>query len=87
MILGIHIASFKTAQIKSRKKVEILITLDYNLLLIRMPKKLKRSIAIDPDLLEWIEELIEKKKFASVSQAIDKALTLLKRQYESIRYA
>lgn len=52
-----------------------------------MPKKLKRSIAIDPDLLEWIEELIEKKKFASVSQAIDKALTLLKRQYESIRYA
>ena len=55
--------------------------------MVRMPKKLKRSIAVDPDLLEWIKVLIEKKKFTSVSQAIDKALRLLQRQYESIGYA
>ena len=54
--------------------------------MVKLPKKLKRSIAIDPDLLEWIKEMMEKKEFTSVSQAIDKALTLLKRQYESIRY-
>ncbi|MGC8693534.1 MAG: ribbon-helix-helix domain-containing protein [Thermoplasmata archaeon] len=41
-------------------------------------KKLKVSVSVDEDLLEWVQEEIEKKRFASVSHAINFALHRLK---------
>jgi hypothetical protein len=33
------------------------------------------------NLLEWVEEMIEKKEFASVSHAVQKALVKLREEY------
>ncbi len=44
--------------------------------------KVKKTITIDKDLLEWIEQKIREKEFGAVSHAIEKALTLMKQQYE-----
>ena len=44
--------------------------------------KVKKTITIDKELLEWTERKIKEKEFGSVSHAIEKALTLLHRQYE-----
>jgi len=43
-----------------------------------MGKKLKTSIALDEDYLKWIEKEIAKKRFASVSHAVEYALEQLK---------
>jgi len=44
--------------------------------------KVKKTITIDKDLLEWIEQKIREKEFGSVSHTIEKALTVLRKQYE-----
>jgi len=36
--------------------------------------KTTKTITIDKDLLEWIEQQIKQKRFASVSHAIEKAI-------------
>jgi Arc/MetJ-type ribon-helix-helix transcriptional regulator len=36
--------------------------------------KLKTSITLDQDLIEWVDELIAKKRFASRTHAIELAL-------------
>lgn len=46
-----------------------------------MPKVTK-TVTIDKDLLEWIDRMIEEKEFGSLSHAIEKALFLLKKQYD-----
>ena len=46
-----------------------------------MPK-VKKTIVLDKDLIEWIEDMIKKKEFGSISHGIQKALTRLKEQYE-----
>ena len=49
-----------------------------------MPKR-SVTVTIDVDLLEWVNEEIEKKEFASISHALEKALVKLKEQYEKPR--
>jgi len=44
---------------------------------------MKTSVAIDPDLLEWIDGMIEKKRFATRTHAIEYALQLLRERSES----
>jgi len=46
-------------------------------------KPMKTSVAIDPDLLEWIDGMIEKKRFATRTHAIEYALQLLRERSES----
>jgi Arc/MetJ-type ribon-helix-helix transcriptional regulator len=41
--------------------------------------KVKISVSIDQDLLEWIQKEIDKKRFASVSHAVNYALNELKK--------
>ncbi len=43
-----------------------------------MGKKLKTSIALDADLLKWIDSQIETKRFANRTHAIEYALQKLK---------
>jgi len=45
-----------------------------------MGRKIKTSIALDEDLLSWIEEMIKRKRFASRTHAIEYALQRLKEQ-------
>lgn len=45
-----------------------------------MGKKVKTSVALDEDLLTWIDEMIERKRFASRTHAIEYALQRLKEQ-------
>jgi Arc/MetJ-type ribon-helix-helix transcriptional regulator len=40
------------------------------------------TISLNDNLLEWIKTMIEKKEFASVSFAVQKAIFLMKQQYE-----
>jgi Arc/MetJ-type ribon-helix-helix transcriptional regulator len=42
--------------------------------------KLKTSVALDSDLLKWIDSQIEKKRFANRTHAIEFALQQLKEQ-------
>jgi len=44
--------------------------------------KVTRSITIDKDLLEWLEDMVKKKEFGSVSHGIEKSITRLKEEYE-----
>ena len=44
-----------------------------------MPKA-KTSIAIDPDLLKWIESQVKSKRFASRSHAIEYAVNELRKR-------
>lgn len=46
----------------------------------KMTRKIKTSITLDKDLLEWIDKLIEKKRFASRTHAIEYALQRLREQ-------
>jgi Arc/MetJ-type ribon-helix-helix transcriptional regulator len=46
-----------------------------------MPK-LKVTITLDPELYTWIEQEVKKRRFASVSHAIEYALTRLKEEEE-----
>jgi Arc/MetJ-type ribon-helix-helix transcriptional regulator len=43
-----------------------------------MVRKIKTSIALDIDLLKWIDKEIEHKKFANRTHAIEYALMKLK---------
>ena len=40
--------------------------------------KVRKQVTLDDDLLKWVQEQIDKKRFASVSHAIEYALTKLK---------
>lgn len=44
--------------------------------------KKTRSITIDIELLNWLEEKVKAKEFGSVSHGIEKAITRLREQYE-----
>jgi len=44
--------------------------------------KQTKTITLNKGLLEWIEEMIEKKEFGSISHAIEKALTKMRNEYE-----
>ena len=45
--------------------------------------KAKKTITIDKELLEWVEQKIKEKEFGSISHAIEKSLTRLKAEYEN----
>jgi Arc/MetJ-type ribon-helix-helix transcriptional regulator len=45
--------------------------------------KLKKTIAIDPELYKWVNQKIEEKEFSSLSHAVEKALYLLKNKKET----
>jgi Arc/MetJ-type ribon-helix-helix transcriptional regulator len=47
-----------------------------------MVQKIKTSIALDEELLLWIEEMIRKKRFANRTHAIEYALQRLREQEE-----
>lgn len=44
--------------------------------------KVKKTITIDEELLEWLEKMMKLKEFGSASHGIEKALTKLKEDYE-----
>ncbi len=48
-----------------------------------MGKKLKTSIALDRDLIDWIDKMIETKRFANRSHAIEYALQKLRESSSS----
>ena len=52
-----------------------------------MGRKLKTSVALDEDLLKWVDEMIKRKVFASRSHAVEYALECLRREYERGRRA
>jgi Arc/MetJ-type ribon-helix-helix transcriptional regulator len=43
-----------------------------------MGKKIKTSVALDEELLEWIDKLVASKRFANRTHAIEYALQRLK---------
>jgi Arc/MetJ-type ribon-helix-helix transcriptional regulator len=43
-------------------------------------KKLKTSVALDEDLLKWIDKEIKTKRFASRSHAIEYAIESLRKE-------
>ena len=45
--------------------------------------KIKKTITIDKQLLEWVEQKIKEKEFGSISHAIEKAVTELRKKYEN----
>jgi len=45
-------------------------------------RKIKTSAAVDENLLSWIDEMIERKRFANRTHAIEYALQRLKEQEE-----
>lgn len=47
-----------------------------------MGKKIKTSIALDEDLLRWIDQMIKTKRFANRTHAIEYALQKLREESE-----
>lgn len=47
-----------------------------------MGRKLKTSVSIDTDLLEWVDAQVKKKRFATRTHAIELGLQTLKDQSE-----
>ena len=45
-----------------------------------MGNKIKTSVALDKDLLNWVEKMVKLKRFASTTHAIEYALQRLKEQ-------
>ena len=45
-------------------------------------KKVKTSVALDTDLLDWVDEMCKKKLFASTTHAVELGLMHLKDRYE-----
>lgn len=43
-----------------------------------MAKKVKTSVALDPDLLKWVDSEVGKRRFANRTHAIEYALQKLK---------
>ena len=48
-----------------------------------MKKKLKTSVSLERDLLEWVDKMVEAKRFASRTHAIEYALQRLRESYEA----
>jgi Arc/MetJ-type ribon-helix-helix transcriptional regulator len=46
----------------------------------KMDRKIKTSIALDENLLTWVDEMIGRKRFASRTHAVEYALQRLKEQ-------
>jgi len=44
--------------------------------------KVKKTVTLDSELIEWLEQKIKEKEFGSLSHGIEKALTKLKEEYE-----
>jgi Arc/MetJ-type ribon-helix-helix transcriptional regulator len=44
--------------------------------------KLKKTVTINQELLDWINQKIEEREFASLSHAVEKGLYKLKKSYE-----
>ena len=44
--------------------------------------KVKTSVALDSELVKWVDELIESKRFANRSHAVEFALKQLQDSYE-----
>lgn len=42
--------------------------------------KLRKNVTIDDELIKWVEKQIKAKRFASLSHAIEYALTKLKEE-------
>jgi Arc/MetJ-type ribon-helix-helix transcriptional regulator len=45
--------------------------------------KVKKTITIDKELLDWTEQKIKEKEFGSLSHGIEKALFELKKKYDT----
>ena len=45
-----------------------------------MGRKIKTSVALDENLLSWIDEMIKRKRFANRTHAIEYALQRLREQ-------
>jgi Arc/MetJ-type ribon-helix-helix transcriptional regulator len=45
-----------------------------------MGQKVRINMALDSDLLAWVEEMVQKKRFASRTHAVEYALQRLKEQ-------
>jgi Arc/MetJ-type ribon-helix-helix transcriptional regulator len=43
-----------------------------------MGRKIKTSVALDQDILDWIAELVKRKRFATTTHAVEYALQRLK---------
>ncbi len=43
--------------------------------------KLKKTIALDKDLYDWLLEMVREHEFGSISHGVTKALILLREQY------
>jgi len=48
-------------------------------------KKIKTSISLDEDMLEWIDKMVSTKRFANRTHAIEYALQKLKEDFENER--
>ena len=46
-----------------------------------MPK-IPKTVTINKELLDWIDQKIDEKEFASLSHAVEKGLYQLKKNYE-----
>lgn len=46
--------------------------------------KVKKTVTIDEELIEWLKRMMELKEFGSVSHGIEKGLTKLKEEYEKV---
>jgi len=44
--------------------------------------KIKKTVNINQELLDWINQKIEEKEFASLSHAVEKGLYTMKKNYE-----
>jgi len=44
--------------------------------------KIKKTVTLDSELIEWLGQKIKEKEFGSLSHAIEKGLTRLKEEYE-----
>lgn len=44
--------------------------------------KIKTSVAIDKELVSWIDQLIQSKRFASRTHAVEYALKLLQESFQ-----
>lgn len=44
--------------------------------------KIKKTVNINQELLDWINQKIDEKEFASLSHAVEKGLYTMKKNYE-----
>jgi Arc/MetJ-type ribon-helix-helix transcriptional regulator len=47
--------------------------------------KIKTSVALDKDLLDWINTMVARKRFANKTHAIEYAITILRETIEKER--